>query len=140
MSPQERFENTCESLQAQGYTARDRTFSGAGGAAMLATVLPVSALFVALYAILARSVASVWQGWVMLAAGIVCSVPVHELLHALGWAAVNRSLRCVRLGFDRRTCTPYCACSAPMQRGKYLVGALFPGFCWGSCPRRFRWR
>ena len=54
MSPQERFENTCKSLQTQGYTARDRTFSGAGGAAMLATVLPVSALFVALYAILAR--------------------------------------------------------------------------------------
>ena len=134
MSPQERFENTCKSLQTQGYTARDRTFSGAGGAAMLATVLPVSALFVALYAILARSVASVWQGWVMLAAGIVFSVPVHELLHALGWAAVNRSLRCVRLGFDRRTCTPYCACSAPMQRGKYLVGALFPWLLLGIVP------
>lgn len=134
MSPQERFENTCESLQAQGYTARDRTLSGAGGSAMLATVLPVSALFVALYAILARSVASVWQGWVMLAAGIVCSVPVHELLHALGWAAVNRSLRCVRLGFDRRTCTPYCACSAPMQRGKYLVGVLFPWLLLGIVP------
>ena len=29
MSPQERFENTCKSLQTQGYTARDRTFSGA---------------------------------------------------------------------------------------------------------------
>ena len=130
-----RFLHTCEDFAARGYTARDCTFStGAVPAVAYFTFLPMAALWIGLYAWLVRTVEFSWTASAITAVTAISSIPVHELLHAFGWAVVNRSFRCVRLGFDAKTLTPYCACFVPMSRGKYLTGCLAPYVVLGILP------
>ena len=55
---------------------------------------------------------------------LFASIPAHEGLHALGWAAVRGTFRGLRFGMAEGA--PYCACEEPLPRGKYLFGALLP--------------
>lgn len=55
---------------------------------------------------------------------LFASIPAHEGLHALGWAAAGGSFRGLSFGFAEGA--PYCACERPLARGKYLCGVLLP--------------
>lgn len=130
-----RFERDRTSLRENGYTERDCTFGmGQANLAMFFTILPVSAILIVLYIWLVRSVKISFAEWIVLAVGIIVSVPVHEFLHAIAWGMVNGGFCNVRLGFDCKTFTPYCACTAPMSRAKYLFGVLLPYIVLGIIP------
>ena len=56
------------------------------------------------------------------------SIPAHEGLHALGWAAVRGTFRGIRFGMAEGA--PYCACEEPLPRGSaYFCRFFFSG--WG---------
>jgi hypothetical protein len=87
------------------------------GGAPLAAVLPEPPAFPALLLLLGVSILA------------------HESLHALGFlvfGGVPRSS--VRLGFQRRTLTPFAACSAPVAAGAYRKAALLPAAVLGVLP------
>ena len=122
-----RFELCGEQFKAQGYAVRDCTFAiGRGTAVMLLTALPFAVVAVILYIFLTDAYLVLWSEWLIFIVAVIVGIPMHELLHALGWAAVNRSFKGIRLGFQRNTLTPYCACSIPMNRMKYVFGVLLP--------------
>ena len=57
----------------------------------------------------------------------IVSATLHELLHGLGWAVSSgRGWKAVR--FNVSALMPSCACTVPLRRGQYLLGALLP-FC-----------
>lgn len=124
-----RFESECEALRAQGYALRDRTLpprrAGALGilaAAPFALAVFVGGLFLPdkLFLLTGNLFADAALFVVLLFA----SIPAHEGLHALGWAAVCGTFRGIRFGMAEGS--PYCACGRPLPRGRYLFGALLP--------------
>lgn len=63
------------------------------------------------------------------------SVLLHELTHAAGFRLLARAPRsAVRLGFNRRTLTPFAACSTPVRAAAYRATALLPGLALGVLP------
>lgn len=66
---------------------------------------------------------------------LVVSVLAHEGLHAAGFLLVGKAPPDkVRLGFSRRTLTPYASCSAPVTAAAYRVTALLPAAGLGLLP------
>jgi hypothetical protein len=67
----------------------------------------------------------------LLAIGILA----HESLHVVGFllfGGVPRSS--VRLGFQRRTLTPFASCRVPVAAGAYRKAALLPAVALGALP------
>ncbi len=66
---------------------------------------------------------------------IVASILAHESLHALGFLLFGRVPRSsVRLGFHRRTLTPFAACNTAVTAGAYRKAALLPAVVLGVVP------
>lgn len=64
----------------------------------------------------------------------------HELLHAAGFRLFGRAPRsAVRIGFQRRTLTPFASCSAPVTAGAYRAAALLPALVLGALPLVVGW-
>ncbi len=58
---------------------------------------------------------------------LIVGVPFHELLHALVFGAFARGgYKSVKFGFEPKTRTPYCHCTAPIRVAYYRFGALLP--------------
>lgn len=126
----EAFESACAELRAGGLEERDRTYSvSAAGRSALLAVLPLWAAAIVLFVFVSsvKSPSLLGVVWFFLAA--FAGIPLHEFLHAAVWAAANGTFSCVRLGMEGLT--PYCACSRPMRRAKYLAGCLAPFFVLG---------
>lgn len=71
---------------------------------------------------------------------MILSVVVHEALHAVGFLILGRAPRqTVRLGFQRRTLTPYASCAAPVPAGAYRGAALLPAIVLGILPALAAW-
>lgn len=108
--------------------------------------LPVSALLVLVPFILLHGpshfaaspprLPSVPVGLALLAAAVL----VHELLHAAGFLFVGRAPRpAVRIGFQRRTLTPFASCRAPVTASAYRAAALLPAAVMGGLPILAAW-
>ncbi|HIZ03139.1 MAG TPA: DUF3267 domain-containing protein [Candidatus Borkfalkia avistercoris] len=131
------FEKTCAALKEAGYAMRDKTISvrRANWLGFLCG-LPFAAVFFGSmwflpyrqYALTGVFLADVPLFFVLLAV----SIPVHECLHALFWAAANRSFAGISFGISNAT--PYCACGRPMRRGGYILGTLAPFALLGVLP------
>ncbi len=107
---------------------------------MLAFAVPLVAIFAFVFA-------SCW-GWVSLREGIdrfltlwiflpiaVVGVVVHELIHAASWAAFSRRpLSSMRVGFNRRSFTPFAHAKEPMPANAYRYGTLMPCLVLGVLP------
>ena len=122
------FEEKCAALQAAGYAMRDKTVSiGRANWLGLLSALPFAAAGLVAAFLIPHNYALVGFFWADLAlffAALFVSIPVHEGLHALFWAAANGTFR--GLSFGIAQATPYCACETVMSRGKYLLGSLAP--------------
>lgn len=108
--------------------------------------LPVSALvvlgpFILLHGTRHLAASPPWLpplpvGIALLAAGVL----VHELLHAAGFLLVGRAPRpTVRIGFQRRTLTPFASCRAPVTASAYRAAALLPAAALGGLPALIAW-
>lgn len=66
---------------------------------------------------------------------LVVSLLVHESLHAVGFRLFGRAPRqAVRIGFQRRTLTPFANCTTPVPASAYRATALLPGAVLGALP------
>lgn len=60
-------------------------------------------------------------------AGLIISIPLHELLHGLAWGLCNpQKFASIRFGIIREYLTPYCHCREPLTFGAYMLGGLTP--------------
>jgi len=66
---------------------------------------------------------------------LVVSLYLHELLHGLGFILAGRVPRSnVRLGFSRKTLSPYIHCPLPVSASAYRLSLLLPGLLLGVVP------
>ena len=71
---------------------------------------------------------------------MAAAVLVHELLHAAGFLLFGRAPRGqVRIGFQRRTLTPFASCSTPVTAAAYRAAGLLPGLVLGGVPILAAW-
>ena len=131
------FEKNCAALREEGYEQLDRTVSiaRANWLGFLCGVPLAAALFAAMWLLPHRSYSLTgvfWADLPLFFALLAVSIPVHECLHALFWAAANRSFAGISFGISNAT--PYCACGRPMRRGGYILGTLAPFALLGVLP------
>ncbi len=139
ISPAALFEEQCAQLAARGFAAKDCTVGlRAANIYGILTALPFVGAGIAAFVLAPssmRNMLSFSADFLLLAVLLILSVPVHECLHALAWAAARGSAAGIRFGFNARFLTPYCACAYPMRRAQYFAGILAPfavlgaGFC-----------
>lgn len=68
-------------------------------------------------------------------AGLLLLVMVHELLHGITWAVFAPGhLRDIEFGVAKDLLTPYCSCKSPLKKGQYLLGAFMPCLILGILP------
>jgi hypothetical protein len=66
---------------------------------------------------------------------LVLGMVLHEIIHAVGWAYFGQlPLRRIRIGFHRRTLTPYAHAVDPMPARSYRLGAALPALVLGAIP------
>jgi hypothetical protein len=66
---------------------------------------------------------------------IVGGVIMHELLHAVTWAAYCKNgLRSVKFGFNWQHLSPYVHCSEYLRKPYYVAGVVMPGLVLGLLP------
>jgi hypothetical protein len=131
---------------APGPGAGDSTMSVARANLVALAWLPVSGLLAAApFAVLwgpdrlrtlPAALPALPAGLVLVAAGVL----VHELLHAGGFLLFGRAPRGqVRIGFQRRTLTPFASCGAPVTASAYRAAGLLPGVVLGGLPLLAAW-
>lgn len=71
---------------------------------------------------------------------LAAAILAHELLHAAGFLLFGRVPRsAVRIGFQRRTLTPFAACGAPVTASAYRAAGLLPAAVLGGLPLLAAW-
>ncbi len=66
------------------------------------------------------------------------SIPVHELLHGLGWMIfTGKGLRSLRFGFMKTEMAPYAHWNEPLKVNAYRAGILLPALVLGVLPAFF---
>jgi hypothetical protein len=66
---------------------------------------------------------------------LLASVLLHELVHVAGFLLLaGAPRRAVRLGFSRRTLTPFACCGEPVSARGYRITALLPALVLGLGP------
>ena len=87
-------------------------------------------------ATLASTLPALPAGLALVAAGVL----VHELLHATGFLLFGRVPRGqVRIGFQRRTLTPFANCRVPVTASAYRAAGLLPAAVLGAVPLLGAW-
>lgn len=123
----ERFENNVNVLIEQGYTLKDCSVPlDKGTFFMFLAALPFAAVLVVFYVVFADCFSLKLYETVAFFGLILVSIPVHEIIHTVFWAIACGSFKGIRLGFDKKTFTPYCAIEKPIKKGQYLLGCLAP--------------
>ncbi len=62
-------------------------------------------------------------------------IPIHELLHALGWVFFTESgWKSVTFGINWEYLAPYCHCKEPLKRNQFLIGVILPFVVLGIIP------
>ncbi len=62
-------------------------------------------------------------------------IPVHELLHALGWVFFSKSgWKSIQFGVMWKYLTPYCHCKEPLSKRNLSIGVVLPFILLGLVP------
>ena len=105
----------------------------------LAISIPLVAVLIALYVAFSPKAGPVGlpsnlEGLLFVTA-LVLGMVLHEIIHAVGWAYFGQlPLRRIRIGFHRRTLTPYAHAVDPMPARSYRLGAALPALVLGAIP------
>jgi len=57
---------------------------------------------------------------------ILVLIVVHELVHGITWRFLVQDKKSIEFGFTPQRMTPYCTCSEPLSRSKYVLGGIMP--------------
>ncbi|MEJ5345634.1 MAG: DUF3267 domain-containing protein [Chloroflexus sp.] len=76
-----------------------------------------------------------WFGIILLVIIVIGGILVHELLHVIGWMLAGRvSLSAMKLGFDRKTLSPYAHIRQALPINAYRFGTILPAIGLGLLP------
>ena len=132
------FEAVREAHEQDGYTVVERTVSivKANIFAILLAI-PVMAAAFLLFFLKNRGDVRAFglSGSLVFLVSIFVLTVVHELIHGITWGlAAENHFKSIEFGFMKEYLTPYCTCSEPLGRGKYILGALMPLIVLGIIP------
>ncbi|MDO5117534.1 MAG: DUF3267 domain-containing protein [Eggerthellaceae bacterium] len=134
----ETFNATCDELASQGYKR-----VGLEVGILFANIVAIVAVIVLFFALLPLFSMAHPEAEISLSLGgffavivvFLVLIVVHELIHGLTWSFyAPRGFKDIEFGIMRDSFTPYCTCSAPLQRGAYITGALMPLIILGILP------
>lgn len=126
----EAFDALCQTMMENGYKLRDLTISlKSANTIGIALTVPFLILTTLCYFFIhppGTSSFSAGQSIWMLVLFFVLVV-VHEGIHGITWACfASDHLHSIEFGVVWSALTPYCTCSAPLNRRQYILGALMP--------------
>ena len=132
----EHFASLRDSLEREGWHAAELVLpmervAKQGMAMGAAACVPFAIIWLAMWGLQAPSI------WQVLACCVayVMLIPAHEAIHGLTWAACNPlHFRAIEFGFMRENFTPYCTCTEPLGRTRYITGSLAPLVVLGLVP------
>ena len=138
----ERFQETAADLQARGYRKTELIIDivRANIYVMIAAV-PVFAVILILFFVLNRwrlphfSISGFLLNFLLLCVVFFVLAAVHELIHGLVWGLfAEHHFKDIEFGFMQEYMTPYCACSVPLTKWKYVIGGVAPLLLLGILP------
>lgn len=129
------YETQRRKFREEGYQEHSEMISMVKANVMvLVTSLPLVILALVIWILAGRG--PVWlAGRDYLATFLVFLVTafIHELLHGAGWCLGTKDgWKSMYIGVMWELLTPYCHCREPLTPGKYIFGALLPGFVLGG--------
>lgn len=141
-SPAELRKEECERIQSeleqQGYRCEAATISILKANLMVfATSVPVCLFVLFIFIVINHGLRALSEakGWALFPVLVLLSIPVHELLHGLGWLpACKNGWKSIRFGVMWSSLTPYCNCKEPMNVKSYYRGLLLPFSVLGILP------
>ena len=138
----EAFDAEDERRIAEGYVRHDLTVSVAKANWLgLLMTMPFVLILMGLFTLLTPSEHEEWSmaeasffPLVVVAVVLLLTV-LHELIHGavFGWFAPHR-YKAIQFGVIWSMMTPYCACTEPLTRNQYLLGAAMPTIVVGFLP------
>lgn len=131
----QKFNHLAEEMSDEGYTQESAVISVLKANVMtFVTAIPLMAVFVLLFRMLHHNAVIDLSLWIPIA--VLASVPVHELLHGLGWFPFCKKnwKQSIHFGVMWSSLTPYCHCSEPLSVGHYYSGLLMPFMVLGVLP------
>ena len=125
-------------LEQQGYRCEAATISILKANLMVfATSVPVCLFVLFIFIVINHGLRALSEakGWALFPVLVLLSIPVHELLHGLGWLpACKNGWKSIRFGVMWSSLTPYCNCKEPMNVKSYYRGLLLPFSVLGILP------
>jgi hypothetical protein len=71
----------------------------------------------------------------MLVLAVLVGIPIHELIHALGFVIFGRKpFSVIKLGIQWKTLTPYAHLKEPLEVNAYRIATFMPGLILGMLP------
>ncbi len=133
------FEEISREYEQQGYKKTDLTVSIVK-ANVFALILgvPVLVLGFLLFLQINHDLIRVrfgLPGTIGFVAALIVLTVIHELVHGATWGLLSGNhFRDIEFGFIKESLTPYCTCTRPLSKGKYILGALMPLIVCGIIP------
>ena len=132
------FEEISQKYEQQGYKKTDLTVSIVK-ANVFALILGVPVLVFGFLLFLhingLMQVRFGLLGTIGFVAALVVLTVIHELVHGATWGLLSGNhFRDIEFGFIKESLTPYCTCTRPLSKGKYILGALMPLIVCGIIP------
>lgn len=136
-SPKENYEKQRENLLKKGYKENIEIISVLK-ANIMAIILsiPFIIIFSYIYFLKWHELSFSFSSEVIIYLIVmILSIPIHELLHGLGWSIFcEKGFKSVRFGIMKPSFTPYCNCKEPLNFIGYLVGGGLPLILLGIVP------
>ena len=122
----------------QGYNENEKTISIVKANVIALVILLIAAVILNIiyYSLWGEIIVSFsMRNSIFIIILFVISIPIHELLHGLGFAIFCKDkFRSVRFGIMKELLTPYCNCKEPLKAGQYLFGGMLPLIVLGIAP------
>lgn len=119
---------TKETLEQRGFFPRDKTISMLKANLYALLTLPVAAVGYVIYALRwGWGITLPFLGMLLLLAGIVIGIVVHEFFHGFTWQFFcDERWKGVHFGFAKEAMSPYCHCMEVLTLNQYRLGIIMP--------------
>lgn len=132
-----RFEEVCNSMQANGYERKDISISTLKVNVMaMVVVLPIVFVLIGVFnAVNGDSDIFSYRLGPLVILIFFISIIIHELIHGLTWSfSCKNKWKSIDFGFIWKYITPYCTCGEVLALKNYIMGALMPTIILGFIP------
>ncbi len=132
----EKFEQLSDEMKEQNYIRRDLTIDlDKANKNMVLLFIPLTVIsFILFFVINPIPKLHISDMFIMMGAYLI-SIFIHEAIHGLSWGLVSKKkFKDIKFGYAANTMNPYCTCSTPLTKGKYIFGAVMPLVILGIIP------